>query len=62
MRRRWPSLGSAIQCAPWRIWSTLSPVIAAASSRLVRLAASASASPAVCASMNSRSSQPCSAI
>ena len=61
-RRAPPDFGWAIHSADWRIWSTVSPVIRAASSRLVLLPATALSKSFVEASMNALSIQPFSAM
>ena len=62
LRRAPPSFGCAIHSADLRMSSTLRPVILAASSRLVLLAATALSKSLVEAAMNSLSTQPFSAM
>ena len=62
VRRRLPSLGSAIQAAALTMSSALRPVIAAASASEVLLAATALSKSLVEAAMNALSCQPFSAM
>ena len=60
--RALPAFGWAIHSADRRIWSTVRPVIRAASSRVVLLAASALSNSFVEASISALSTQPLSAM